>query len=70
MFLIRKFTALLTATVVVALSACTTLGASGSAADPSFCAVAHPITWAQGDTDATILEVKMFNARGVELCGW
>lgn len=49
------------------LASCATTTRSS---DASFCAVAHPITWAQADTDLTIDQVKQHNARGVELCGW
>jgi hypothetical protein len=52
----------------------TTLFAAPQAPEPishaSFCEIARPITWADGDTDATLAQIQEHNAVGVKLCGW
>jgi hypothetical protein len=51
------------------LTACAPQTPSSGSPD-AFCAIAHPLTWSQKDTDETIIGIKEHNAVGVKLCGW
>ena len=46
------------------------MGSSGptESVAPTFCLMAKPIFWSGSDTDATIVAVKIHNAKWKELC--
>ncbi len=46
------------------LASCVT----GGAATDTFCQIYSPITWSQADTDETVRQVKLNNARWAETC--
>ena len=69
----RKSRATLSALALCAiLAACTTMTGSSDPIESraTFCAVAKPILWSERDTDATIEQVKEYNAVGAALCLW
>jgi hypothetical protein len=42
-----------------------------SGATDSFCLVSGgPILWSKNDTEATIEQVKKYNAKGAAICNW
>lgn len=55
--------------LMLLLSACVTTTASSVANKHTTCRILSPITWSDQDTDDTIRQVKVNNAKWKELCG-
>ena len=70
----RLFVSACATLLLLTLASCGTTTDSSGPLEPkvvdSFCSIARPIFWADGDTDATILAVKQHNAVGKDRCGW
>lgn len=62
---------LLSASLLLTLTGCGTMTASGVVTKASaFCLMAKPIYWSAADTDDTIRQAKTHNAVGKAVCGW
>lgn len=55
--------------LMLLLSGCVTTTASSVANKHTTCGILSPITWSVQDTDDTIRQVKVNNAKWKELCG-
>ena len=55
--------------LTLSLAGCAKMTASNVANEHSTCAILAPITWSDQDTDDTIRQVRVNNAKWKELCG-